>query len=121
MKLSSLAADAAADAVTARVDGGYLRVYGDVALVVELRFANPAFNPATGGVARANPIVAGYARGGIARTFRAVAADGATVVFEGTVNSREPADMVLGDTNIQPNAHVSVDVFTYTHPKEQPE
>lgn len=118
MRLGNRAATTACDAVTRLLDGGYLRIYGAVALVAELRFGVPAFAPAVDGHAIANPIAAGYARGGIAETFRAVAEDGATVVFDGTVGTTDDSDMVLTDTNIQPNAHVSVDVFTYTHPKE---
>lgn len=119
MILTRESTSAACDAVTRLLDGGYLRIYGPVALVAELRFGSPAFAPAVDGHAIANPIAAGYARGGIAQTFRAVGADGTTVVIEGTAGTGE-ADLVLTDTNIQPNAYVSVGLFTYTHPKESP-
>ena len=118
MILTRESTSAACDAVTRLLDGGYLRIYGPVALVAELRFSTPAFAPAVDGHAIANPIAAGYARGGIAQTFRAVGADGATVVIEGTAGATPEADLVLTDTNIQPNAYVSVGLFTYTHPKE---
>lgn len=118
MRLSELGANAAADAVLRYLDGGYLRLLstgGD--RVAELRFGIPAFRPAARGIAEAAPIAPAAASGGVAARFVAVAADGLTTVFEGSVgDAGSTADVRLSETNIEARALVVIDEFRYQHP-----
>src|SRR4051812_39464332 len=97
-KLSNAAANAAADAVCALLNNGYLRLYsgtqaadadtaiGAQVLLAELRFNATAFGSAVAGVATANAITADSSADatGTATWFRALKSDGTTVVFDGS-------------------------------------
>jgi hypothetical protein len=129
-KVSDTAANAAADAVTALLNTGYLRLYttpqptnantalGAQTLLAELRFGNPAFAGAIAGVATANAITQDSSADatGTAVFFRALKSDGTTVVCDGSVGT-SGADLNLNSTSIQAGAAVSVTSLTYTHPE----
>jgi hypothetical protein len=91
-RMANVAANAAADAVCALLNNGYLRLYdgtqpatGDTAvsgqvLLAELRFNATAFGAASGGVATANAIASDSAAdaSGTATWARALKSDGST-------------------------------------------
>src|SRR4051812_32376973 len=99
--LANVAANAAADAVTALLATGYLRIYsgtqptnadtaiGAQVLLAELRFGATAFAASVAGVATANAITSDAAADatGTAAWFRALKSDGTTVVFDGSVGT----------------------------------
>jgi hypothetical protein len=129
-KQADAAVNAAADAVCALCNSGYLRIYtapqpatadtaiSDQTLLAELTFGATAFGAASGGVAEANPITADSAANatGTAAWFRALKSDGTTSVFDGSVGTSD-ADLVLNSVEIQENAEVSITSLTYTQPK----
>jgi hypothetical protein len=126
-KLSNTGANAAADAVCALADTGYLRLYttpqatdantalGAQTLLAELRFGATAFGAASGGVATANAISSDTDANatGTAVWFRVLKSDGSTVLFDGSVGT-SGADLNLNSTAIQIHAQVDVTAFTYT-------
>ena len=127
--ISNAAASAAANAVTALVNGGSLRIYAgtkpagpDTALsgatlLATLPLSATAFGTASNGVATANSITAATAsNGGTASFFRAFASNGTTAVFDGEIGT-SGSDLNLNSTNISSGAEVSVTSFTYTQPK----
>lgn len=127
--ISAAAANAAADAVTSRVNGGSLQIYagtkpadpdsalGGATLLASLPFSATAFGAAADGVATANAITAATAsNGGTASFFRAFASNGSTAVFDGEIGT-SASDLNLNSTNISSGAEVSVTSFTYTQPK----
>jgi hypothetical protein len=128
-KLATLSVNAAADAVTARLNGGAVRLYDGLqpatadsailgpVLLAELVLDTPAFANAIGGVATANPISDedSALATGTATWFRAVTAGG-QAVFDGSVGVSN-ADLVLGSVSISMGAIVTIDSFTYTQPK----
>ena len=127
-RLSSASASAAADAVTKRVDGGILCLYADSQqpasadeavpgrsiLLVELPFGSPAYRPAEGGEAEANPIGAQRAVANGAPTwFRALTAR-REPVFDGTVGTEKSgADIEMSAGMIVAGAEVVVVSATY--------
>lgn len=129
-KRSNTAASAAADAVCALLNSGYLRIYDGTqptnantavstqTLLAELRFNATAFGAASNGVATANSITSDTAADatGTATWFRALKSDGTTVVFDGSVGTAS-ADMILNSVAISAGAAVSVSSFTYTENK----
>lgn len=129
-KRSNAAVNAAADAVTALLNNGYLRIYDGTqpatantaittqTLLAELRFNATAFGAASNGVSTANSITADSSADatGTASWFRALKSDGTTAVFDGSVGLSS-ADMVLNSTSIAAGAAVSVSSFTYTENK----
>jgi hypothetical protein len=128
-QLTNAMASAAADAVCANLNNGYLRLYSgsqpataDTApsgtLLAELRFGNPAFGAAVNGVSTANPITADTSAdaSGTAGWFRALKSDGTTAVFDGTVGT-SGSDLNLNSVAISAGAEVSVTAFTYTQSK----
>jgi len=130
-KRSNTAASAAADAVSALLTNGYLRVYdgtqpatADTAittqvLLAELRFnASAAFGAASNGVATANAITSDSSANatGTASWFRALKSDGTTAVYDGSVGT-SAADLVLNSVAIALGAIVAVTAFTYTENK----
>lgn len=131
LRLTSLAANAEADAIAALVDGGYLRIYGDLqpvsgdtptsgqTLLAELRFGTPAFSAAVNGVATAEPLTGEDAAlaSGVATWFRVLQADSTTRVFDGSVGAGGLFDLVLSSASIQLGAEVSVSSFTVTAPQ----
>lgn len=130
-KLSNVGANAGADAIGALLNNGYLRIYdgtqatdADTALttqtlLVELRWNATAFAASSGGVATANVITSGNAVATSTATwFRALKADGTTVVFDGSVCATGGGcDLELATASITTGASVSVSSFTYTHVK----
>jgi hypothetical protein len=129
-KISNAAASAEADATTALLNSGYLRIYdgtqptnADTAvstqtLLAELRFGATAFGAASNGVATANSITADSSANatGTAAWFRALKSDGTSAIFDGSVGT-SGADLNLGSTALQSGAQVSVTSFTYTRNK----
>lgn len=129
-KRSNSAVSAAADAVCALCDNGYLRIYDGTqpatantavstqTLLAELRFNATAFGAASNGVATANSLTADTSANasGTAAWFRALESDGSTVVFDGSVGTSS-ADLVLNSVAISSGAQVDVTAFTYTENK----
>jgi hypothetical protein len=129
-KLANNAASAAADAVTALLNNGYLRIYdgsqpatADTAvstqvLLAELRFGATAFGAASNGVSTANAITSDSSADntGTAAWFRALKSDGTTPVFDGSVGT-SGANLNLNSVAISAGAAVSVSSLTYTQSK----
>jgi hypothetical protein len=129
-RLSVLAANAAADAVTSLLDDGYLRIYDGIqpastdvpvtsqVLLAELRFADPAFGPAIDGIATAHPIASdpAAAASGTAAWFRALRSDGTTVIHDGSI-AASGGQMTSSDPWIAAGSSVEVEDFTYQEPR----
>lgn len=133
-KLTNAQASRAADAVTARCNNGFLRVYSgtvpataDAALagntlLAELTFGATAFGAASNGVATANAIGqdASNNASGLATFFRTFESDGTTVVFQGTVaGTGADLNVTLNgspDANVVAGGTFSVSSLTYTQP-----
>jgi hypothetical protein len=129
-RLSNAAASAAADAVCALLNSGYLRLFdgsqpttADDAIttqvqLAELRFSATAFGSASGGVASANSITADASADatGTASWFRAYKSDGTTVVFDGSIGT-SGANLNLNSVAISAGAQVSVSGFSYAQSK----
>jgi hypothetical protein len=111
MKLTSTAANVSTDAVCHLLDGGFLRFYEQQVLLAELRFSRPAFSPAVGGEAKANPITdeASAVGAGTAKWCRALMADGHTAVWDATVG----ADVEIDNAKIVKDAILSVTSMVY--------
>jgi hypothetical protein len=129
-KLANAEASAAADAVTAHLNNGYLRIYdgtqpadADTAittqvLLAELRWNATAFGAASNGVATANAITSDSDADatGTATWFRALRSNGTSVVFDGSVGT-SGANLNFNSVAIQIHAAVAVTAFTYTQQK----
>lgn len=129
-KLANAQASRAADAVTARLNTGYLRIYdgsqptdadtavGAQVLLAELRWNATAFGAAVNGVATANAITPDSSANasGTATWFRALESDGTTAVFDGSVGT-SGANLNLNSVAISSGAAVSVTTYTYTQSK----
>jgi hypothetical protein len=116
LTLSNEARSAAADAVTALLNGGDLRLLtsGD-AVLVTLDFSATAFGAASNGVATANTIsTENAADTGVAAKFQARTSGGA-VRLTGTVGSGS-GDIDLVTTSITSGQPVTVTSLTYTQP-----
>lgn len=127
--ISSAAANAAANAVTALLNAGSLRIYSGTkpatpddalsgnTLLAQLTFGNPAFGSASAGVATANALTEDSSADatGTASFFRAHNSSG-TAVLQGTVGTSN-ADLVLSSTQISTGGSVSVSSLTYTQPR----
>lgn len=122
---------AALNARTARLAGGYLRIYNGAqpadttvavttqTLLAELRYGTPAFAPTTTNVASANPIAAatGLATG-TATWCRRLQADGVTVEVDGSAGTVEGQfNLVLNSAAIQQGADIVVSSDTITAPQ----
>src|SRR5213596_2436133 len=126
--LSAAAASAAADALTALLNGGRVRLYtaprpatADTALTTQVllaspTFANPAFAAAVSGVATAHAIVSDSdaAASGTADFFRAVTSGGATIC-DGSVGTAD-ADCILSSVTIVAHGTIAVSSCTYRQP-----
>lgn len=113
-QIATAIANAQADALARQLDDGYLRIYtgsqpasadtalGSQTLLVTLRFANPSAPAAVNGVLTVTPPAAAYAVAtGTATWFRALAADGATVVLDGNAGlAGDSPNLVLSSTSI---------------------
>jgi hypothetical protein len=125
-KFSDAAANAAANAICALLDGGELRIYDTPnpadantgittqTLLATLTFGTPAFNAAAAGVAAATAIGSGVvnAPGGTAAWFRAVTSLGTTIT-DGTVDTAG-ANLNLNGVALVTGATVAVSSFTLT-------
>lgn len=125
--ITNAAASLAADAVTALLNNGYLRIYDGAqpadadtplsgqTLLAELRWNATAFAPAVNGQASANPLTPDAAADapGTATWFRAYASDGVTAVFDGSVGT-SGANLNLNSVAISIGAAVSISSYTYT-------
>jgi hypothetical protein len=129
-KLSNVGANAAADAMAALCNNGFLRIYsgtqatdadtaiGAQVLLAELRFAATAFGAANLGVATANPINDDTSANntGTATWFRLRNGADTQTVADGSVGT-SGADLNLNTTSIVAAAAVSVTSFTITQSK----
>lgn len=120
-KISVAAANAALDALGAKLNNGYLRLYSgtrpatvDTALagntlLAELRYSATAFGAAAARTITANAIAQDSAAdaAGTATFFRAFAADGTTAHLDGDVGT-SGADLNLNTVSISANGIVQV-------------
>lgn len=128
--MANVAANAAADAVCALANTGYLRIYsgtqpatadtaiGAQVLLAELRFGATAFGAAVAGVATANAITADASANatGTATWFRVLKSDGTTALWDGSVGT-SGADLNVATVAFVLGAVISVSSFTYTQSK----
>lgn len=128
-KRSNAAVNKEADEIGILLANGYLRIYdgsqpatADTAitsqtLLAELRWNNSAsaFNAAVDGVAAAKAITQDSSANntGTASWFRALASDGTTVIFDGTVGT-SGCDINLNAVAIAAGAVVEVTAYSYT-------
>lgn len=132
IQLSTLAANAAADAITALLDGGYACIYdgtrpgsGDAAipreatLLAKLQFARPAFGPAVHGAATANAVVPDRdaQAEGKPTWFRLYRADGTTPVYDGDITATPEGAMTVRASIIGQHAEVTLDICVLRMPK----
>ncbi len=129
-KLSNAAANASANAFTALLNSGYLKLYdgsqaatADTAvsgqtLCATLRFSSTAFGSASGGVSTANTITSDTDAAATCTTtwFRTLESDNATVTMDGSTGT-SGADINLSTVSIVQHATVAVTAFTYTQSK----
>lgn len=130
--LSTLAANSAADAIAALLDGGYACVYegtrpssGDAAvprdamLLAKLQFARPAFMPAVQGAATANAVVPDRDANAEGRPewFRLYRSDGTTPVYDGDITRTPDGAMQIRASIIGQHAEVTLDVCVLRMPK----
>jgi hypothetical protein len=126
--LAALTANAIADAVAARCDGGTVQIRdgaqpatADTAasgtLLATCTFANPAFGAAVAGVATAHAITqdASADASGTAAWFRVLALGGATV-FDGTVGVGANFDCNVVSTAVVAAAPFPIASLTITQP-----
>lgn len=133
--LSAAARHAAASAVLELLSDGYLSLYSGrrpidadeplngQELLVELRFATPAFEMSSAGCAQARPLIPGRAvRSGDASFFRCYTADHAEAVLSGGIGKVGDEDlddddnapsMFLNETSITAGAAVLIPSFAY--------
>lgn len=128
-KISMARRNAALDALGARLNSGYLRIYDgsrpadpDVAisgqvLLAELRFGATAFGAAGSGSMAANAITQDSLADatGTATWFRTLESDGSTPVLDGNVGTGG-SDLNLNSAAITAGGIVAVTGFTITHP-----
>jgi predicted amidohydrolase YtcJ len=130
LKLSEAAVNAEADAHSALLNSGYLRIYdgtqptnadtalGSQVLLAELRFGATAFAAASAGVATANAITSDSSANatGTAAWYRTLKSDGTTVVSDGSVGT-SGANLNLNSVSITVGAVVDCTAFVFTQPK----
>lgn len=130
-RMSYNATNAQADALSALLDGGVLRIYsgtqvanadtgpaGD--LLAELGFNADAAPAAVNGVLTMNSLTAESSApmSGTAGWFRALKSDGTTTLFDGSVGViGSGANLELTSTTITSGTQVSVTAFTHTVPR----
>lgn len=125
-KLSTVGANAAADATCALLNGGDLLIYDGTqpadantavttqTLLATLTWNATAFAGASGGAAVANAITSATAVASSTATwFRARKSDHSTVVFDGSIGT-SGANLNLNSVVISSGATVAVSAFTYT-------
>lgn len=124
--ITEVVANAAADAVTALLADGYLRVYSgaqpatpetaitDQLLITEHRFSATAAPPAVEGVATYNALTIGTSSiSATATWFRALQSDGSTPVYDGSVGT-SGANLILQTNEIQPAGAIVIQGLTYS-------
>jgi hypothetical protein len=125
-QLSNATVNAQADALSALLNSGYLRIYSgtqpataDTALsgntlLAELRFSATAAPAASGGLITFNAITSDSSADatGTASFFRAFKSDGTTVVMDGSVGTSS-ANMIIATTSISAGQTVSCSSFTH--------
>jgi hypothetical protein len=127
---ANAARDAAANAVVALCNNGFLRIYSGTApanantalsgntLLAEVGFGATAFGAASSGVCTANAISPDTSADatGTPTFFRTFQSDGTTVVFQGTAGAsgQELNLSGLSSGDIVSGANVSVSSLTYT-------
>ena len=130
LKLSETTVNGEADAHSALLNSGYLRIYdgtqptnadtaiGAQVLLAELRFGATAFAAASGGVATANTITSDSSANasGTATWYRTLKSDGTTVVSDGSVGT-SGANLNLNSVSITAGAAVDCTAFVFTQPK----
>jgi hypothetical protein len=129
-KLSTVARNAACDAVVDLLDTGYIRIYDGSQpanpqaaisgpnLLAELRFGATAFGAASAGVATANAITGDASANatGTATWARILQSDGSTVSHDATVGT-SGTDIVLNGTSIVSGGTVDITAMTFTIPE----
>jgi hypothetical protein len=126
-QIATAAINAQADALSALLNNGYLRIYSGTqptnantalsgnTLLAELRFSATAAPAASGGVITFNAITADSSADntGTATFFRAFKSDGTSVVMDGSVGTSS-ANMIIATTSISAGQTVSCSSFTHT-------
>jgi hypothetical protein len=126
-KMADDGVDAEADALAAELDAGWIDVMdgtqpatGDTAItdqnvLAELRFGNPAFDPAVAGVITAKAIAPDTDANatGQAKWFRTYKSDHVTPVMDGSAGT-SGCNLNLNSDQIQVHAEVSVTSFVHT-------
>lgn len=111
-------------ATTARLNGGYLRVYNGArpaapevpvstqTLLAELRFGLPAFGNPANGTATANPIApeTNVRASSVPTWFRTLEADGSTAVLDGSI----PADLTPDHAGLIQGGSLAVSSLLYS-------
>src|SRR5574342_1182510 len=126
VRISVEAANAEADALCDKLDGGYVRIYdgpmpasvdtpADRQHLAEMRFGVPAFKPARDGEAEAFPMEPELhaPKRGKPAWYRAFKADGISPIMDGTVG-RWNANMLLPVEEIVEGAEIHPTEFTYS-------
>lgn len=109
---SDAAVNAEADAVCRLLNAGSLELLDGPTRVARLTFHDPAFHPASDGIALAYPVTPDTdTQPGTVTQFRACRANG-TPVFSGSVGTRD-ADLILSQTHFRAHDHVAVERFSY--------
>ena len=131
ISLSSARRNATCDAIVARANSGYLRIYassvpasadasiGGATLLGTCGFGATAFGAASSGTATANAISSDSAADatGTASFFRVVESDGTTVVWQGTVSaSGGGGDLVLTPVDVVAGVQIAITSLTFTVP-----
>ena len=126
-QLSNATVNAQADALSALLNNGYLRIYSGTqpanantalsgnTLLAELRFSATAAPAASNGVITFNAITSDSSADntGTATFFRALKSDGTSVVLDGTVGTSS-ANMIIATTSISAGQTVSCSSFTHS-------
>jgi hypothetical protein len=129
-KLTNLGANASANAVTALLSGGWIRIYAgaqpataDTALTTQILLASiklgtPAFAAAVAGIAAGNPVTPDLDidASGTGTWFRAVKSDGTTPVYDGSVGLLG-SDLNLSSVTFLQHGSVTITQFSYQQPK----
>lgn len=127
-QLATSLANAQADLLARLLDNGYLRLYtgaqpadADTALsgqtlVAQLRFAAVSAPAATNGALSFTPPVSVYSMaGGTVTWFRALADDGSTVVFDGSVGlAGDTPNLIVDDVTVTAGQLVVIGSLTHS-------
>jgi hypothetical protein len=124
--VSDPAANAAANAVAALLNNGYLRIYSGTqpasandplsgnTQLASLVFSATAFASASGGIVTANSITSDPSTvAGTATWFRCYNSNGTTAVIDGSVGT-SGADLNLNSVTITAGATMAITAFAYT-------